>query len=149
MSPSAFFHVISCRVGPVGLVTLALAMAFTVASSPAARSSGGASPTTAEVPRTGLLVLRHGDRPGPGDTRPASEPQSRWLGVSQSLGPRGKQVAGAGSKGFWSAQRMCPCTDPRAVLRGPSAWSARARDPRGTCRSRIHLRTSQVNNIVQ
>jgi hypothetical protein len=46
-------------------------------------SSGGASLTTAEVSLMGLLVLRHGGRPGQGDTRPASEPL--WLGVFSIL----------------------------------------------------------------
>ena len=67
---------------------------FTDASSPAARSQGGASPTTAEVSPTGLLVLRHGGRPGPG-SYPARFRALVARCVSHQLGPRGKQGEGA------------------------------------------------------
>jgi hypothetical protein len=86
------------------------------ASSPAARSQGGASPTTAQAGRPkGLHVLCQGGRPGPG-RRPARfrAPNARCV-CSHQLGPCGKQVAG-GIQGLWSAQRLCPCADPRACL---------------------------------
>ena len=41
---------------------------------------------------------------------------------------------GSGSKGLWSAQWLCPCADPRAILCRTVLRTARAHYPRGTSR---------------
>ena len=41
-------------------------------------------------------------------------------------------------QGLWSAQRLCPCADPRAILCGTVLWTARAHYPRGTSRVRMN-----------
>ena len=39
---------------------------------------------------------------------------------------------------MWSAQRLCPCADPRAILCRTVLWTARAHYPRGTSRVRMN-----------
>ena len=91
---------------------------------PKRRAEGTPSPATWWSARAGLFPgPLPGPPPGPGVSHPV-------------FGPCGKQMVRwlVWIQGLWSAQRLCPCADPRAILCRTVLWTARAHYPRGTSR---------------
>ena len=95
---------------------------------PKRRAEGTPSPATWWSARAGLFPgPLPGPPPGPGVSHPV-------------FGPCGKQMVRwlVWIQGLWSAQRLCPCADPRAILCRTVLWTARAHYPRGTSRVRMN-----------
>ena len=113
-----------------------------MAASPfAASGSEALSPDhRPSVAPKGRRVLRRGGRRGPGSFRPAPGPASGARCFASRVRPpwqAGGEMVGW-IQGLWSAQRLCPCADPRAILCRTVLWTARAHYPRGTSRVRMN-----------
>ena len=90
---------------------------------PKCRAQGTASPATWWSARAGSLPGPPPGPPGPGVFRILFLPPWHSDGWD-----------GSGSKGLWSAQWLCPCADPRAILCRTVLGTAWAHYPRGTSR---------------
>ncbi len=119
-------------------------LTFPTVASRMLRSPLQGARTTAEVSRTGLLVLRHGGRPGP-DGIPG--PLLGLGGPVCLATTRPSWQAGGMEPGVWSPRVVFSAVTvllrrPPCLPGGPFAWTAWARFPRGTCLVRINYSTS-------